>query len=1426
MVCKNKVSKVLENFKNRQNTKQFLALEEYYARVRSVQESVSSKKIREAALKVNDAVATHFKYIDELYTQSIAEIGFDLDKLSSYKGVYLKIRTAIISIIPTVDDFYEQICEIEQKRIKNVNNEMSEAFLKLKSFGLWDTPTVIKFLDTHTFYYNRFFIDNFKAYLRVYGHLKQCIMQKIRDYYFQWQHDHLTCRDFLIFSNIKIIQTKFEDNEQMSAKLLAYWKNIAVKQIFKEGCQIATYLRKFSVILPYDRQKLLLLNKHLDFILLSLGRLRDGYLAKLKKLYNSLNSSIQSHLDDIKQRLFDDSESSGEKFTLMFADYMGTKRLETYYETRYKKEKDSMKQRIQCIRDGKSDIIGFLLTICDEWEQLKQKMATEDEELNNDLNKKRENHLLTIKLQEDHLDEKFAAIDVATSEELVNKLVYKIRSHLNQIRNLYSTFYKEIHDIIHSYPDKCIGHIRNYENEIYELMMFERPLESSSSDIAERKNAEEAHLPPSLDAPVDPLRLSSTATKENFQTQFDSIRSFAEKESIKHIQLYAKGIKEHSHDLALKLKKNMKQEQQLRIKFHAPRKKSVEEIASLRKKQLNFFPAKMENYLEKSVNFQNNSQALIAKHSKCCNQIVSTVETKIGECKKSFLSFTRSSILIEEYRQTEYFIFDEEARLSELSKEIALAMDNNYDAFKAADEELFKYAEEFHHDLSEDRKDGLEYISIRNKCKATFIHSKRSIRNQEIWKIKQLLMIAKEHKNYYRHCLVNLYYIEVKDLYLSTIRLRMKSIKSLGINNLREITEINNCIGKELEQFFSKKFSSSNVSKVSKDFKNILHLIKCTINFLNYRCSLPTAVEIMSMNPLEIGCEDVMKPGDIHIPANVAKEIFRISAQSKTNSPENTKQLISEDNWRPKRADVENKFIGSRLVCIYGVGVNVFDIGASNPQNKSPIQRNLRGKALSSSRLSQEIRKQRSSCRNWRRPMFTSLPDINPSSTTFGSSDIPRQQSSKMFGLDDMLYLTESKSSIEFNLLRKSSSATQVDLQKALSISMEPEMASKTKLNAFDTTVQKLTIHDFLTMDEEYVEKAIKQPVKFFCLKPRNYNVDKLADCVYSATEKAKYYLLHIQEDFLVNSIVFYRQKYLSIKNVQNIEPTIDQAMAKFQTECFTYLEGVIAYCKDNIQVIKNHLKVLYDNLEKYPQTVYSSLFHHFQKSFQTRYSKIIAEYKAELTENTQVQDKIWKSLRLSVAYPSNSEDLDAIISTENERKKKMDTINGDWFRNRFTVLEKYKEKFIETMDFNTISIREIVDFIIQIDDIRPITEDQEQVFAVKRRLRQELNQNFTTKNALPKSCSTVLEPKGNYSEAMNSAVRFFCVNVTKVKIEQIIQKKYQEYFNEYSEEIKEKLEILNDLNKKSIRQEELWTNRRNIRIREIKTLIKYSDFD
>ena len=144
------------------------------------------------------------------------------------------------------------------------------------------------------------------------------------------------------------------------------------------------------------------------------------------------------------------------------------------------------------------------------------------------------------------------------------------------------------------------------------------------------------------------------------------------------------------------------------------------------------------------------------------NAIFTSIEEAIEKAYKKQLNLKKSKDLICHNSEFEKILWNLEHKISDKAKLVLAGIETDTKIVKEIEEKFMAYAITGNFDWGEKSKNQAEYCERRDQVREVTLHSKRNIKLLETNKNKKISTAIQNYKNHYKHCLLDLYFLEMK----------------------------------------------------------------------------------------------------------------------------------------------------------------------------------------------------------------------------------------------------------------------------------------------------------------------------------------------------------------------------------------------------------------------------------------------------------------------------------------------------------------------------------------------------------------------------------------------------------------------------------------------------------------------------------------
>ena len=1373
----NRVSKL----NDRQITKHEIALSNYHDEMKSANDRIQKmliaiskialEKMNDKFIKINDV---------HIYAIELQENFSSVDPFyESWSMIEIEIKE-ILDVIHFMEE--DSFRTVEHQRVEDIKAMMTFYFDEIKSNGIWDDTKLIKFFNNESMMFNKKLIENYRKFAMITANVKFSVVIKMLNYRKHWEKLLLSWRDFLVHKNLAAVKEIVQSDEFTKSREIKCCRAEVFLSFEKDDEAILDLYSSILKNLPYNQEKISSFSSQVTSFLERKEITKEKYLEKAKFHNDILIKKLDQKLSNIKQFLFKEASCKEELFSKTFARYTGDG--SESYEMACKKclaeDHLGLANNLRVMSNVHSTMMRFLYCICKVWSENNEKVKHLKETLFDGLKTCRVKDESEKKFLEFAIEKIVIKIPSVSCDVKLDKLLEKVKSYLQCIEKKSNEFYSELKELIVVYPKIYMDQIKGYESEMLkqiglvkydsiskDFMKFEIKSKTDFFTSLNGQRYDRLAVIPALCMPGinDNSSDYNASSMSNVYNICETLYISACKTIVDHIASNENNQKEILNSLVTKLTNEMHSEKKLRTIIHQPRLSMITEDFFNRKRELENFIESFEVFYESSIEFESQMTVIEEEFANDSNEVITNIEAKIEKALAKQLKTFKSKVLIGDHMKFESSFMDLEKKLSDLVKSYLSKIERFVKSMRTKEEKFSEYANNGHFEFAEKSKYFHEFSGVKERVKLASIQSKRTIKHIESSKSKKIVGIFQNYNTHYRHCLLDLYYLEMKSMLLAGMKTKIRSLSSYGEKDLTsarslssQIQEIssglNNCQPKNL---------MNKVIQHKQDFIKVFNHLKNFINFLNYRCSdisLPAENSTVEMN--KIYTKFVSCNASISDTIDFTKDIVQLVSNTATDQesfPRGSVKLDSSDkNWIANRSFVEKKFITGNLTSIYGVGANCFDV-PNHPwanacatlvsNNSYWLNKNPDGmqalKDLQEKKQSAKTRNHKSfssnAIPNNRIKEISSkirkliLPKVNanlqekrlkekesenlPKNTLQSELLTDAECKNKQISSDVTLPAIKPSMKGVQNDLRNNSDH-QLNLRKVMNLNKTVEYltkeGNKKRRSTYFQQNHKLLIYDFLIMDEKELRKIVFEAAAFFKIPERKYIVDEVCERIFSIVEKVKCCLLHLQEDFIIACIIFYRQKHFSIKYSHLMNYNSDTEIDGFVSQLQLYLDYVEKDCEKKVSKVKDILNKLYNTFEVSSSKIYHNLYSEMSKSFIDLFDSHISTYNGILLENKCKKEKIVLCLKPNYCHPNHKGTLRNIC--ENEKKNRINETLMSNFSFCMDKLDSHLHDFELKIKLITNNLLEVVENAVQIQDIRKMTSSQEEV---KKLLRHNL---------------------------------------------------------------------------------------------------------
>ena len=1393
-----------------------------------------TEKLKELCSATEEQIASANRTIDNQFETFNIQDSFS--SAEQFKTIWSSIQSEVDRILTLISDMEcEIIKSCEHARIDCIKQVMTHYFDLLKSAGVWDDRKLVSFFDNDQLYFNIDLLENYRRYATIASNMKNNTLFKLLDYRRNWEKHLLGWRDFLVQKNLCVIQEMLQSDEFTKSKEIEMWRSKAFDEMKNIDDLIIDSYKEMLRGLPYISKRQNSFQRKITEMLQNKKETARIYLDKATIHFQTLIKKIEQKLSDIKEVLFREASFSEEQFQKSFSKFIndGNENYEKIANEALNMDEAEIKDNLDAMDGVHSYMMQLLLSVSEAWGENAEQIKNHRKELLNDLTNCRDHHNGSSKITEREIDKILDKISEVSSSMKLDKLLERVAQKLNELKQKLDDLFSRMESLILAYPQRCSNQSSLYESSLLRLISLKRisrnctdaSLLSDQSSERDEMN-EDCYILISGQTfeQLHAHECNPTITSKMLQFHDDiqsSLRSqiiikelmeIASQVIVDHISLNTKNYKETYEILILKLQNEIAKEEKVRTDVHYPREKLIYAEFELRKKELDKFKYSFKQLYLCFDQFETKLTDIEKDFTNDASTIITSIEEAIEKACKKQLLMRKSKELSCHNTKFMAVLWNRERKISDKAKIVLSRIDKDAKVMRETEEKFMKYAKSGNFECGEKSKYFLQFCERRDQARNMTMMTKRNLKHVETQKNKKNATAIQNYKTHYKHCLLDLFFLEMKSSYLSKVRMQIKIDLSDRDTALPTIKDQLKDMEKSIAELDITQPDNilKNVQGIASSFTALFGEIKSLINFYNFRCSpisVPTENSLDQINQLYKGFSAI--DPSIEDTIEFTKNILQLTSSScKNENIHNVVGLIenSDDNWVADSANIENKYLSGKITCVYGVGANILDVSdqpwtststakvsvnsfwlSKNPEGLEALKglktekkirnslggltaagqptqgetsgsklkevsnkiRNLVARTKQSQQNINDSNEAKPSQQNitdsasspQKLPTITDseiannlsspishpaaiLPKLDKTGECNGVKAISEKNNAKKYSVCELPTIPASMMKPNDTNLRNGSfnqmnMAKVMNLNKTVDLLSRTSVASRQKRTTCFNRQQNTPIYDFLIMTDDELKTFVFDPLGFFNLEKRKYNVSNLCENIVSITEKVKFYLLHFQEDFIISCLLFYRQRHLSIKYRQRMKLNHVSAIRDFTKDMKKYLENVHKQCDDRVQKIKVILSSMYDIFLDAPLITLDKILLKYKNDFTELFDDRLYTYQNICQETNDAQKKLSNALRPYLTHPQNEADLSLICLNEEKlsASKELETC----YEESIKVLSAKFEKFEYIIKSCCEAFINAAESAIQIEDIRRMNTKEGSTFEVHKRLRQNL---------------------------------------------------------------------------------------------------------
>ena len=1411
-------------------TKHETVLSHYVGDIKLININVM-EKLKVLCSAAEEQIASSYFTIDRHF--ETLRIQDSLSSVEEFNTIWSSIETEVDRILKIISEMESSIIKsCSHPRVECIKEAMTHYFDMIKSAGVWDSRKLVNFFDDDLLSINLDLLNNYRKYVIIVSNMKATTRMKVIGYRRNWEKHLLGWRDFLVHKNLSIVQDMLLSDEFSKSKELEIWHTEAFNLLKQNDDLIIQSYKEILSSLPYIHKSLTSFSLKIRRILEDKEQIARNYLDKATIHYRTLIQKFEWKLTDIKGFLFREASCNEEQFQKSFSRFIhdGDQSYEKIAHHALNDYESEVTENLEIMNEVHTVMIQFLSSISEAWGENADKIKDHRKDLLNDLKKCRDHHDGSSKILEKDIDKILSKISEVSSTVKLEKLLEKVRQKLNELKKKLKELFSRMESLILAYPQRCSHQSRVYESSMLGLIGLKKAtqiIESASmmshqkNDMNEMEDASFVLISGRMFERLhsdDSISIISTKKPEKdgvSQSQYitKELMKVASQVIVDHISLNNKNYKETYELLISQLQNEILEEARVRTDVQEPREKLIYEEFESRKRELNRFNDSFKQLYLCFEEFEKRLTDTENNFTNDANAVITSLEEAIERSYKNQLMQTKSKDLITHNTKFEGVLWDLERQISDKAKSVLTSIDKDAKMMRDTEEKFMDLAKSGNFEFGESCRNFIEFCETRDHIRNMIVLSKRNIKHVETLKNKRISTAIQNYKSHYKHCLLDLFFLEMKSSHLAKVKMQIKCAASHGDSVFPKIKDMLKEISASISAFEGIQSHDflTHVQNIASSFMEGFEMIKSLINFYNFRCSPISFPAKNSLEELNQRYRGFSAPDpSVEDTIEFTKNILHMTSTSCKNSnvldDTGGQREENDDNWLADSSNIEKKYLTGKITCVYGVGANILDTANQNWSQSSSTQisvnsfwlnknpeglqalkglqtekkikerlagftptDNISGGVTSGSKLKEISEKIRSlvfpsiqTSPSRKKPITDPAPSQQlltvPDSINTSTLSIPKrypaashqelsktkEEHGKSEDVQTSIVDTDSNGgstpilptiSIIKEADPRKSSFNQMNMAKVLNLNKTVDLlrstpATRRKRSTHLNRNQNICIYDFLIMTDDELRTFVFDPLSFFNLQRRTYDVNYLCENIVSITEKVKFYLFHLQEDFIIPCLLFYRQKHLSIKYRQRMKLNHDSAISDFTENLKKYLRNIYKQCDNRIQKIKSDLASMYKIFVDAPLITFEKIHSQYKEEFSQLFTSRLNSYQAILEKIKNDQQDLSRALHPRLTHPNNESILDLVCRNEQELLSSKELVT--YYEESMKLFSDSLKEFESTIKSCSEILINTAESAIQVEDIRRMTTKEGTAFEVQKRLRQNLV--ITTSLPIPRS--------------------------------------------------------------------------------------------
>ena len=1389
-------------------------LSSYESDIKSINSEVI-EKLRLICLAAKEQISSAYSAIDNHLASLKVQDKFT--SVDQFNAIWIAMKNEVSEIISQISDMESDIMiSCEHSRVDAIKKVTTFYFDKIGSAGVLDSRKLAVYLDSDLLSVNMDLLNNYRKYVNVISSMKTTTIFRLIGYQREWEKHLLGWRDFLVQKNLSIVHEMLLSDEFRKPSQLRTLREITFTELNDNDDKIKELYKEIIMALPYITKRITPMSLKISEIMQSKQRIAKKFLDNTSDHHKTQIKVLEQKLDDIKNFLSREASCNEEQFWKSFSKFIrdGDESYERFARKTFSLDEQDITNNLETMTEIHGFMMQFLFSVSEAWEDNVEKIKSHRKQLLESLKNCRDQHNGSSKTLEREIDKILSKVSEVSSSTKLDKLLEKVRLKLNELKQKLNDLSSEMESLILVYPKRCYNQITSYELSMLRLIGLKRittevPCDDYSSSISKKLKKDcfteiSGQMYESFKPQIMPQHfIKGSDSSLSSERITDEMIDMARQIIVDHLSSNSKNYRETYELLILKLQNEIAKEAKVREDVHKPREELIFEEFEARRRELDYFENSLKQLHQSFEEFEERLSAIENTFSIDANAIIVSAEETIEETCKKQLLVSKSQDLICLNDEFEPVLWNLENRISDKAKIVLSGIDKDARKMRVTEEKFSEYAMAGNFELGETSKNFVEFSEIADQVRSLTVQSKRNIKHLETQKTKKVSAAVQSYKSHYKHCLLDLFFLEMKSMLLAKVKMQIKCAASQGDSNFPRIEDQLEKISLSISQFDTNQSNDiyQNMLELASSFTEGFCMIKSLINFYNFRCSAISVPAKSSLDELNQMYKSFSAPdASVEDTVEFTKNILEMTSNSNDHEHRNSLKahefyVEADNNWMADISNIEKKYLTGKITCVYGVGANILDVANqpwSNPSSahisvnsfwlsKNPeglqalkgiqTEKNIKERLCGSppkspdpqptetsgSKLKEisakiwnvvspviETSRSKKKSNECTSVTFAEKSSIRANTSNDAISGHPTLNSAKNQPQSDgnkQIKAEESESSNggkeikpcslpSLSVIKKKekderkSSMNQMNMAKVLNLNKTVDLLRRTstqKRKRLSTIHrhQNTPIYDFLVMSDDELKTFIFDPFTFFNLSKRTYNVNDLCDNIISITEKVKFYLLHLQEDFIIACLLFYRQRHLSIKYRQKMKLNHESAVNDFTEHLKNYMRNVGKLCSERIVKIKGNLTSMYKIFTDAPTIIFEKIHFKFKNDFSLLFDARINAHQAIYQKIKDKQSMLETRLNPCLSHPEHDETFGRICSMEKDvlTSKELESHYNETMKLFANSLNEFESIIVRCSE----QLIKAAETAIQVEDIRRMTTKEDNIFEVQKRLRHNL---------------------------------------------------------------------------------------------------------